>query len=290
MDGLTDNYYDELPNIPRVSNPRTLVPAAPSPVAAPYANQHRTATDARRSVAVMNTDFSGIGVHSAEKKGWGHGGPVDDFGRSEGALSYQQKYGHLNAVFIGPKENRVFLTFDEGYEQGFTPSILDTLAKREASAVFFITLPYARQNPELVRRMIDEGHVLGNHSTKHLSFPDMPLRDAASDIMELHNYIKDNFGYEMSLFRPPMGEFSEQILALVQSLGYTSVFWSWTYKDWLTDNQPPPAESLNKLLREAAHPGAVILLHAVSQTNAEILGDAIDRLRELGYEVAKWDI
>jgi len=286
MDGLADNY-DYMQSAPRVSSPRTLVPAVPS---TPYATNHRIATDARRSVAVMNTDFSEIGVHSAEKKGWGHGGPVDEFGRSEGAVSYQKKYGHLSAVFIGPNENRVFLTFDEGYEQGFTPSILDTLANRGVSAVFFITLPYARQNPDLVRRMIDEGHVVGNHSTKHLSFPSMPLRDAANDIMELHNYMKDNFGYEMSLFRPPMGEFSEQVLALAQKLGYTSVFWSWTYKDWLVDNQPPAAESLNKLLREAAHPGAVILLHAVSQTNAEILGDAIDRLRELGYEVAEWGL
>jgi len=237
----------------------------------------------------MNTDFSEIGVHDATKKGWGHGGPTDSLGRPSSALLYQEKYGHLNAVFIGPNENRIFLTFDEGYEKGFTPAILDTLKDRDASAVFFITLPYARQNPELVRRMIDEGHTVGNHSTKHLSLPSMPHRDAANDIMELHDYIKDQFNYEMALFRPPMGEFSEQALALVQSLGYTSVFWSWAYKDWLVDDQPSPQAALQKMTSEA-HPGAVYLLHAVSKTNADVLGDAIDMLREKGYEISHWDI
>ena len=288
-DGHVTGYAHSIPAVPRLTGPRTLVPATPATPVAPSVTHPRTATDARRSVAVMNTDFSEIGVLDATKRGWGHGGPTDSSGRSDGAVLYQEKYGHLNAIFIGPNENRVFLTFDEGYEKGFTPSILDTLGSRGVSAVFFITLPYAQKNPELVRRMIDEGHIIGNHSARHPSFPDIPLHDAARDIMQLHDYIKTNFGYEMTLFRPPMGEFSEQTLALAQKLGYTSVFWSWTHKDWLIDDQPPAAESLNKLLREA-HPGAVYLLHAVSQTNAEILGDAIDRLREMGYEIARWDI
>jgi len=271
---------------PRSANPRTLIPASISL----SATRPDTAPDSpRRPTAVMNTDFSEIGVHDAAKKGWGHGGPTDSLGRPESALIYQDKYGHLNAIFIGPNENRIFLTFDEGYEKGFTSSILDTLKDRSAGAVFFITLPYARQNPELVRRMIDEGHTIGNHSAKHFSFPTVSIQQAADDVMQLHEYIKNSFGYEMKLFRPPMGEFSEQTLALAQKLGYTSVFWSWAYKDWLVDEQPSTDYALNKITSEA-HPGAVYLLHAVSKTNAEVLGDAIDKLRDMGFVVSSWDL
>jgi peptidoglycan-N-acetylmuramic acid deacetylase len=270
---------------PRVTNPRTLLPHGMDS----SATRPGYATPSRRAVAAMNTDFSEIGVHDARKQGWGHGGPTDSRGRPESARLSQEKYGHLNAVFIGPNEKRVFLTFDEGYEKGFTPSRLDTLKDRGAAAVFFITLPYAQQHPELVRRMIDEGHTVGNHSAKHFSFPTVPHSEAARDIMELHEYIKTHFGYEMTLFRPPMGEFSEQTLALAQQLGYTSVFWSWAYKDWLVDDQPSAEEALHRIT-SSAHPGAVYLLHAVSRANTEALGDAIDKLREMGYEISAWDI
>ena len=166
--------------------------------------------------------------------------------------------------------------------------ILDKLRDRGVKAVFFITMDYARRQPELVERMIKEGHILGNHSTLHKSFPDMSFEDAVSDIKELHNYVKANFGYEMHLFRPPMGEFSEQTLALTQNLGYKSVFWSVAYKDWLVDDQPSTIEAMD-ILTSRTHPGAIILLHAISRTNTEILGDFIDAARSQGYEFARWD-
>lgn len=241
------------------------------------------------SIPAMSTDFSEIGALSSEKKSWGSGGPTDEMGRPNGATSYQEKYGQYGAYFIAPSSGKVYLTFDEGYENGYTPSILDTLLERDAKAVFFVTMDFVKSKPELVTRMVEEGHVLGNHSVKHLSFPDMPLQEAAADIMELHNYVKANFGYEMWLFRPPMGEFSEQTLALAQSLGYKSILWSFAYKDWLVDDQPLTVVALDTISSKC-HPGAIYLLHAVSKTNAEVLGDAIDNMREMGYIVAKWDI
>ena len=236
----------------------------------------------------MSTDFSEIGALDAEKKGWGSGGPTDDEGRPNGAALYQNLYGKYNAHFIAPS-NKVYLTFDEGYENGYTPAILDTLKEQDAKAVFFITLDFAQRQPELVKRMVDEGHVLGNHSCGHLSFPDMPLQEAAADIMRLHEYVKENFGYEMTLFRPPMGEFNEQTLALAQSLGYHSVFWSFAHMDYDVNNQPITIEALDKITTKC-HPGAIYLLHAVSRTNTEVLEQAIDNIRSLGFTIAKWDM
>jgi len=239
--------------------------------------------------AVMSTDFSEIGALDAEKFAWGSGGPTDDSGRPDGATLYQGKYEKYGAYFIAPSSQNVYLTFDEGYENGYTPAILDTLKEKDAKAVFFITLDFAKTQPELVRRMIDEGHILGNHSFKHLSFPEMPLREAAEDILVLHNYMKENYNYEMNLFRPPMGEFSEQSLALAQALGYKSIFWSFAYKDYDLDNQPLTIEALNTITSKC-HPGAIYLLHAVSKTNAEVLGEVIDNIREQGYTIAEWDV
>jgi peptidoglycan-N-acetylmuramic acid deacetylase len=117
----------------------------------------------------------------------------------------------------------------------------------------------------------------------------MPLEEAAKDIMQLHDYIKEHFGDEMTLFRPPMGEFSEQILALTQSLGYKSIFWSWAYRDWDVDNQPLTIKALHRMTSEV-HPGAIYLLHAVSQTNSEVLEDMITEIRAKGFTFAAWDL
>jgi peptidoglycan-N-acetylmuramic acid deacetylase len=131
--------------------------------------------------------------------------------------------------------------------------------------------------------MIAEGHALGNHSWSHPSFPALTDGEIRDEIMKLHDYVKENFGYEMNLIRFPKGEFSEQVLALTKALGYKSVFWSFAYVDWNVDNQPPASESFTKIT-QASHPGAVILLHAVSCTNAEILGDVIDYWTGIGFE------
>lgn len=223
------------------------------------------------------------------KNGWGPGGPVDEDNRSSGALSAQTQYGKYNADFLGEKLPKIYLTFDEGYENGYTGEILDVLKEKGVSAVFFVTMPYAKGNPELVRRMIDEGHTVGNHSVTHPSFPDTPLTECRDEVTGLHDYILETFNYTMTLFRFPMGEFSEQDLALVQGLGYRSVFWSFAYKDWLVDAQPEPATALATIL-EKSHPGGIYLLHAVSKTNTDILPQVIDGLREKGLEVAPYPV
>ena len=133
--------------------------------------------------------------------------------------------------------------------------------------------------------MISEGHVVGNHSWSHPSMPTVTLNSAKDEILKLHDYVKMNFGYEMSLFRPPMGEFSERTLALTQQLGYKSVFWSYAYKDWDPDAQIG-AESAYQKVTKAEHEGAIYLLHAVSKDNAEILGRVIDNMKEKGYSFA----
>ena len=232
--------------------------------------------------AAMSTGFSEIGALSSTRKDWGSGGPTDAAGRPDGARLYQEKYGKYDAYFIGPDTQTVYLTFDEGYENGYTTRILDTLKEKNVKAVFFITYPYAKSEPALVKRMIDEGHTIGNHSTKHKHFADLSLEEAAQDILKLHQYVKANYGYEMWLFRPPEGGFTEQTLALAQSLGYKSIFWSFAYKDWIVNEQPVNIEALDMIVSKV-HPGAIYLLHAVSRTNAEVLGEAIDQIREKGF-------
>lgn len=240
-----------------------------------------------KSMAVSSVNYAQLTNLDATKKGWGPGGPVDENNRSQGAISYQQLYGKYNADFVGNLEQKIFLTFDEGYENGYTSLILDTLKEKNVSAVFFVTMPYVKENPDLIKRMIDEGHIVGNHSVNHPSFPDTPLSECEQEIMELHQYMQENFQYTMTLFRFPMGEFNEQNLKLVQDLGYHSVFWSFAYKDWLVDQQPDPTEAISTII-DKAHPGGIYLLHAVSKTNTEILGTVIDQLRDLGYEFSPY--
>lgn len=227
-------------------------------------------------------DTEVLGKLDNTKKGWGQGKNVDEFNRPTGSLQFQNLYGKYDAYFIGEQEKTIYLTFDEGYENGYTSKILDTLKEKEAPAVFFITYDYANRNPDLVRRMIAEGHVVGNHSWSHPSMPTVSVDKAAEEISKLHDYIETNYGYEMTLFRPPMGEFSERTLAITQQLGYQSIFWSYAYADWDPDKQIGAEQAYEKVTK-AEHDGAIYLLHAVSKDNAEILGRVIDDMRNNGY-------
>lgn len=220
---------------------------------------------------------------------WGPGANTDGKQPAE-PLANQQKWGSLGAWFVAPTTEKIYLTFDEGYDAGYNEEILDTLKEKNVSAVFFVTLGFVQSRPDLVQRMIDEGHVVGNHTWKHIAFPKMDPMDCAKDLLYLHEYVRQNFGgYEMTLCRPPEGAFGEQSLALLQSLGYDAVLWSFAYRDWELDNQPDTGTALNTIVSRA-HPGAIYLLHAVSSANASVLGDAIDQLQEQGYVFAKWDL
>lgn len=216
---------------------------------------------------------------------FGFSSEVDKNNRPGGCTWYDNKWGKYAVDFIHPMSNNVFLTFDEGYEYGFTPKILDTLKEKNVKAVFFVTMPFVKENPDLVRRMIDEGHVVGNHSVNHPAkgVGSLPIEGQIAEVKELHDYVLENFDYEMYLFRFPEGKFTEQALAVVQSLGYRSVFWSFAHRDWYTNDQPPVADSLKNAL-DKVHGGEIFLLHAVSSTNTEMLGDLIDGVREKGFE------
>ena len=226
------------------------------------------------------TDLSGL---SHDKVGYGQGVQVDDKNRTTGALDFNSKYGSLNATAIDEENEKITLTFDQGYENGYTAKILDTLKEKNVKAVFFLLEDYAEKNPELVQRMIDEGHIIGNHSVHHYSMPGLTQSECESEIMDFHRYIQDKYNYNMTLFRPPMGEFSEFSLGVTSNCGYKTMLWSFAYADWDVNNQPDKQQSLEKIVN-AAHPGAIYLLHSVSETNAEILGDVIDGIRAKGYE------
>ncbi len=213
--------------------------------------------------------------------GWGFrpvAGARPEF--TTGQIQTMEKY---NCIYMG-SENQpyVYLTFDEGYENGYTADILDTLKKCNVTAAFFITSDYLNKNPDLVKRMIDEGHTVGNHSVNHPSMPSKNDADVQNEIMGLHKEVFEKFGVNMKFFRPPMGEYSERTLSIANNLGYTNVFWSFAYKDWETDNQKG-ADYAFEQVTSKVHNGAVILLHAVSKDNAAALYKIITEIQNKGF-------
>lgn len=216
---------------------------------------------------------------------WGVGVQKYDDNRPVSPVQLQEQFGSKYAVdFIKENEKVIYLTFDEGYENGYTGKILDTLKEKNVKAVFFITMPYAKSEPELIRRMIDEGHVVGAHSVTHPSegMPSLTVEQQINEYQELHKYVEENYGYKMYLFRPPTGRFSEQSLAVAQKCGYRSVMWSFAYNDWNPDSQPEVSKALENAVGKL-HNGAIYLLHAVSATNTEMLGSFIDQTEAKGY-------
>ncbi len=186
-------------------------------------------------------------------------------------------------IYMGKEDEGVYLTFDEGYEAGHTASILDTLKEKGVPAAFFITKDYLDREEALVRRMVEEGHIVGNHTANH---PSLPLLESdaeiEADIRELSDAFSEKFGVEMTYFRAPKGEYNERTLSVVKNLGYTDVFWSFAYQDWEQDKVRGAQYAVDKVMG-GLHGGAVILLHAVSPDNADALGEIIDRAREKGY-------
>ena len=260
-------------------------PAQDTAAAAPAAGSKTAAGNIAGGVEWPELSGERRAQLSGNTVGWGQGVEVNEKNQPTGALYGLQQYGELGGYFILPEAgNTVYLTFDLGYENGYTAPILDALKEKGVKGVFFVTMDYVKSAPELVQRIIDEGHVLGNHSVHHPSMPACTPQEAEQEIMGLHEYVKEHFGYEMTLFRFPRGEFSEKTLVQARDLGYASVFWSYAYVDWKTDAQPDVSASLEKLTK-AAHPGAIYLLHTVSSTNAALMGDLIDNLRAEGYTI-----
>ena len=203
---------------------------------------------------------------------------------------YTKILDEYEGIYCGSNDEKIiYLTFDEGYENGYTGPILDTLKEKEVTAIFFVTMPYVKQNPDLVKRMIDEGHFVGNHTVNHPSMPEVTNDEKlVKEVMDLHDYVKENFNYEMEFLRPPKGEYSERTVKLCLDLGYKNVLWSGAYDDWDTKKQDR-LDYARKMILNNLHNGEVMLLHAVSKDNSALLGEVIDEIRNRGYEFATLD-
>lgn len=217
---------------------------------------------------------------------------ITDWGlsfQSEGAppvANASQEYlRNFDALYVGDTNKKeIYITFDAGFENGNTEEILDALKKHGVKATFFLVGNYFETQPELVKRMAEEGHTIGNHTYSH---PDMSkiddIQSFQTELQKNEALYRDILGSEMpKLYRPPQGKFCEENLKMAQQLGYSTVFWSLAYVDWYTDDQPTPEQAFSKLLPRI-HPGAVVLLHSTSSTNAEILDELLTKWEETGY-------
>ncbi|WP_195953524.1 delta-lactam-biosynthetic de-N-acetylase [Clostridium saudiense] len=191
-----------------------------------------------------------------------------------------------DAYYLGDtNEKVVYLTFDEGYENGYTPKILDILRDEKVSAAFFVVKPYIVSNPEIIKRMSDEGHLVCNHSNHHPSMATVTDPEKfKAEFTDVEEAYKEVVGTDMpKFFRPPMGKYSINSLKKTKDLGYKTIFWSFAYKDWIIDNQPSEEEAIKKITN-GVHPGCIMLIHAVSKTNTAVLKTVIEQIRADGYE------
>ena len=221
-----------------------------------------------------------------ETASWGLSFPVE--GQPPQCPVSAEKLKQLDAFCLGdPTEKILYLTFDAGYENGCTGRILDALQKHRAPAAFFLVGNYLEQNADLVRRMEAEGHTVGNHTMHHRDMSAVTDPEAfAKELSDLEDLYREITGKELARFyRPPMGIYSEENLKQAQALGYSTIFWSLAYADWDNSAQPDPEKAVEKLCRRV-HPGAIVLLHATSETNARILDTLLSRWEEMGYRFA----
>lgn len=205
---------------------------------------------------------------------------------------FQQHYEDMgwSALTYDAKttEKIIYLTFDCGYENGYTAKILDVLKEKKVSAAFFPTLSHLKEAPDLIARMIAEGHIVGNHSVTHPDFSTISRVKMASELQRFENYMRITFGYSTKYFRYPMGAYSDSSMELLTSLGYRCIFWSFAYDDYNEDVIHGKQYAFDKVTK-SLHPGEVLLLHAISPDNAEAIGDIIDYARAQGYEFRTLD-
>lgn len=194
-----------------------------------------------------------------------------------------------NGICLGNNDKKnIYLTFDEGYEAGYTPKILEILKNNNVKATFFITAHYVNTQEELVRQMISEGHIIGNHTVNHKSMPTLTDEQIKTEVMDLHQAMLEKFNYEMKYIRPPKGEYSERTIIETNKLGYKTVMWSFAYEDWNENQQPDEGKSKEKVLKNL-HNGEIILLHGNSKTNTNILDTIIKEAKNMGYEFKSLD-
>lgn len=246
-------------------------------------------TDTNKNV-LTSTTINGIEIESLDNKKIGWGIKRNDNHEQPDVGNVNRKIlDKYQGLYMGNKEQKlVYLTFDLGYEAGYTPKILEVLKQNEVKATFFITAHYVNTQPDLVKQMIDEGHIIGNHTVNHKSMPSCSLETIKKEVMDLHSAIYDKFDYEMKFIRPPKGEYSERTVAYTNTLGYTSVMWSFGYDDWDEKKQGREEYGKKKIL-DNVHNGEIMLLHATSKDNANILDDVIKEIKNMGYEFRNID-
>ena len=222
---------------------------------------------------------------SNKTTGWG-------FRRTENGPEFTEEQKNIMNKYVcmyreNTDEKNIYLTFDEGYENGYTGIILDVLKEKGVKAAFFVTAPYVKENPDLISRMAREGHIIGNHTVNHPSMPSVKDDEVLkNELFELDRLVYGACRQHTRYLRPPKGEYSERTLALSQNYGYTNVFWSDAYVDW---NNDVSRQKAHDTVTKNLHSGEVLLLHAVSKGNADALGDIIDTARRQGYEFKSLD-
>ena len=220
---------------------------------------------------------------------WGLSFPTE--GQSPVGNATVEELAQYNAYYLGDASQKViYLTFDCGYENGYTASILDTLKKHNAPAAFFVVGNMIESAPDLIRRMVAGGHIVGNHTYHH---PDMSsISDQAAfqkELESLEALFQETTGQTMSkYYRPPQGKYNVENLRQAKALGYKTILWSLAYVDWYVDDQPTPEQAYSKLLPRI-HDGAIVLLHSTSRTNAEILDELLTKWEEMGFSFASLD-
>lgn len=231
---------------------------------------------------LLAVNFAGSSVETGN---WGLSFQQD--GAAPAAPESPGSLKQYNARYLGdPEKKTVYLTFDAGYENGCTAEILDVLKKQQVPAAFFLAGNYLQRNPDLVRRMVDEGHIVGNHTMHHPDMTKLEPEAFASELEDLEALYEEITGQQMQgFYRPPQGIYDEKTLKQAEKLGYQTIFWSLAYADWDEKNQPSPDAAMAKLTSRI-HNGAIILLHSTSKTNAAILDKILTKWKDMGYEFA----
>ncbi|KGX90300.1 delta-lactam-biosynthetic de-N-acetylase [Pontibacillus marinus] len=232
--------------------------------------------------------FSNMHAYGDNSYGWGyekrgnHKPPKTGF--------YGDLLNKYGGYHIDPSGEKVlYLTFDNGYEQGYTDDILDVLKEKEVPATFFVTGHYIKSAEELVQRMVNEGHIVGNHSWSHPDFSKMSKDRIKNELVKVEQSVANITDQDsMKYLRPPRGTFSERSLAISEELGYINMFWSLAFVDWHTKGQKGWKYAYDSVMKQV-HPGAIMLLHTVSEDNAKALERIIEDLQKQGYTFKSLD-
>ncbi len=278
---------------PQTQPPETEPSATEPPITEPPATQPpETEPPATGDGELIGSLYTRAELEALENEFKGYGPGVTSGGVRPGYPERMNKeYAKYDTYFIAPDDNRVYLTFNCGYEAytadgtPITALVLDVLKEKNVKGMFFLCKLYCENSPELVQRMIDEGHIVANHGSRHKCMPYQTIDGMVEEIMELHRYVEDNFGYTMKYYRPSSGEFSTRVFAVAQTLGYTTLQYSFAYRDFDTE-KPPANEKALATMKERLHNGAIYQLHTVVETTHNVLGEFIDYARAQGYQFA----